>query len=129
MGKYAVTYEKDESGWWQARLHGVAGVHSDGRTVSDARARVREALALALGDAEAERSELVDEVKLPTEIRRLVARATSARARLEQVKAEAQESTVEAVRTLRATLGLSRRDIADLLGISHQRVQQLARGR
>lgn len=129
MPKYVVTYEKDEGGWWIAELRGVPGVNSDGRTVAEARGRVREALGLAVGDAAAARAELIDEVRLPAEARKLVTRATGARARLEEVQAEAQASTVEAVRALRGKLGLSVRDIADLLGISHQRVQQLARAR
>jgi predicted RNase H-like HicB family nuclease len=127
MAKYTVTYARDEAGWWIAEVQGVAGVNSDGRTVADARRRVREALALAVGDAAAEAAELVDQVRLPGETRRLVARATAARSKLDAVQAEAQQSTATAVRELRRRLGLSIRDIADLLGISHQRVQQLAR--
>jgi predicted RNase H-like HicB family nuclease len=127
MAKYAVTYERDEAGWWIAEVHGVAGVNSDGRTVADARRRVREALALAVGDLAAEAAEFVDDVKLPGEARKAVARATAARSKLDAVQAEAQESTATAVRALRKRLGLSIRDIAELLGISHQRVQQLAR--
>jgi predicted RNase H-like HicB family nuclease/DNA-binding XRE family transcriptional regulator len=126
MAKYMVTYERDEDGWWIAHVQGVAGVNSDGRTVADARRRVREALALAIGDERAEAAQLVDEVKLPGDVRRAVARATAARTRLEATQAEAQQTTAAAVRELRKRLGLSARDIADLLGISHQRVQQLA---
>jgi predicted RNase H-like HicB family nuclease/DNA-binding XRE family transcriptional regulator len=129
MSKHIVTFERDESGWWIARVHGVVGVHSDGRTLADARRRVREALSLAVGDAAAEAAELVDDVKLPVEARKVVARATAARSKLEAIQTEAQESTATAVRELRKRLGLSIRDIADLLGISHQRVQQLARAR
>jgi predicted RNase H-like HicB family nuclease len=127
--KYVVTYDRDEAGWWIAEVQGVAGVNSDGRTVADARRRVREALSLAIGDAAAKAAALVDEVKLPGETRKAVARATAARSKLEAIQAEAQESTATAVRELRKRLGLSIRDIADLLGISHQRVQQLARAR
>ena len=129
MARYVVTYERDEAGWWIAEVRGVAGVNSDGRTVADARRRVREALALAVGDAAAEAAELADEVKLPAAARKVIARATAARSKLDAVQAEAQESTATAVRELRKRLGLSVRDIADLLGISHQRVQQLARAR
>ena len=104
-------------------------MNGDGRTVADARRRVREALALAIGDAAAGAADLIDDVKLPGDARKLVARATAARSKLDAVQAEAQESTATAVRELRKRLGLSIRDIADLLGISHQRVQQLARAR
>jgi predicted RNase H-like HicB family nuclease len=127
MAKYVVNYERDEAGWWIAELQGVPGVNSDGRTVADARRRVREALSLAIGDDPAEAAELVDHVKLPVQVRKVVARATTARSKLDAIQAEAQESTATAVRELRKRLGLSIRDIADLLGISHQRVQQLAR--
>jgi predicted RNase H-like HicB family nuclease/DNA-binding XRE family transcriptional regulator len=127
MAKYTVTYERDEAGWWIAEVQGVAGVNSDGRTVADARRRVREALALAVGDQAAEAAEFVDDVKLPSEARKVVARAAAARSKLDTVQVEAQETTATAVRELRKRLGLSVRDIAELLGISHQRVQQLAR--
>jgi transposase-like protein len=49
---------------------------------------------------------------------------SQARMEAEQAGTTAQESTVSAVRQL-TDMGLSRRDAADLLGISHQRVQQL----
>jgi len=127
MVKYTVTYERDEAGWWIAEVQGVAGVNSDGRTVADARRRVREALALAVGDQAAEAAEFIDDVKLPSKARKVVARATAARSKLDAVQVEAQETTATAVRELRKRLGLSVRDIAELLGISHQRVQQLAR--
>ena len=127
MAKYTVTYERDEAGWWIAEVQGVAGVNSNGRTVADARRRVREALALAVGDPVAEAAEFVDNVRLPSEARKVVARATAARSKLDTVQVEAQETTATAVRELRKRLGLSVRDIAELLGISHQRVQQLTR--
>ena len=92
MAKYTVTYERDEAGWWIAEVQGVAGVNSDGRTVADARRRVREALALAVGDAAAEAAALVDDVSLPGEARKVVARATAARSKLDAVQAEAQEA-------------------------------------
>ena len=97
------------------------------RTVADARRRVREALALAVGAQAAEAAEFVDDVKLPSAVRKVVARATATRSKLDALQVEAQETTAKAVRELRTRLGLSVRDIAELLGISHQRVQQLAR--
>jgi predicted RNase H-like HicB family nuclease len=129
MKRYTVTYERDETGWWIAEVQGVQGVNSDGRTVADARRRVREALSLAIGDEAAETAELVDDVKLPPDVRKAVSRARAARSRLESLQDEAQKTTASAARELRRRLGLSVRDVADLLGISHQRVQQLARGK
>ena len=47
-----------------------------------------------------------------------------ARSAAERAGAKAQQQTVEAVKSL-TDLGLSRRDAAELLGLSHQRVHQL----
>ncbi|MGB8932976.1 MAG: type II toxin-antitoxin system HicB family antitoxin [Anaeromyxobacteraceae bacterium] len=125
MARYVVTYERDEGGWWIAELHGVPGVNSDGRTVADARRRVREAPSLAVGDAAAERAELVDDVKLPAAVARVVKQATSARVRAEKLQEETIRATTEAARVLTGKLGLSVRDAAALLGVSHQRIQQV----
>lgn len=125
MAKYLVTYERDEGGWWIAELRGVPGINSDGRTVADARRRVREALSLAVGDEAAERAELVDDVRLPADLKRAVRRAVVTRAKADKLQAAAQEATRTLVKELTRRYGLSVRDAADLLGVSHQRVQQL----
>ncbi len=124
MKRYTVTYERDEDGWWVASVQGVRGVHTQGRTIGDARHRVREALALEIGDRAAETAEIKDDVKLPAKGRKKVLAAVVARERAEAEKAKAQESIAEAVRVLKK-LRLSMRDAGDLIGLSHQRVQQL----
>ncbi len=93
MKRYRVVYELDESGHWIATVARVKGCHTYGRSLSEARSRVREALSLFVNDSA--RAELADEIRLPADMRRLAER-------------------------------LSRRDAAELLDISHQRVQQLA---
>ena len=45
--KYAATITRDEAGWWVATVHGIAGVHTQGRTLERMRERIREALAAA----------------------------------------------------------------------------------
>lgn len=125
MARYKVTYERDEGGWWIAELHGVPGVNSDGRTVASARRRVREALALAVGDVAAAQAELVDDVKLPPAVKKAVKEAATIRARADQLHAEAREATVSLAKELTRRYGLSVRDAARLLGVSHQRVQQV----
>jgi len=118
---YRVVYERDESGHWIATVSGVPGCHSYGRSISEARARVREALGLFV--RRADRARLEDDVRLPAEMRRHVRRFLAARERTEREKTRA----AAAVRALAGEL--SRRDAAELLGISHQRVDQIARER
>ena len=48
---YRVAYERDESGWWVATVRGVRGCHTQGRTVDEARRRIREALELFVDNA------------------------------------------------------------------------------
>ncbi len=124
---YTVRYERDETGWWVAQVKEVPAAITQGRTIAEARRRIREALALALDDdAAARRAELVDEVKLPGDARRALAQAVAARRRLAGESTRAQASTAKAVRVLLEKMHLSVRDAGELLGISHQRVQQLA---
>jgi predicted RNase H-like HicB family nuclease len=54
-----VAYERDDSGWWVASIREVRGCHSQGRTIDEARRRVREALELFVDNARS--AELVDE--------------------------------------------------------------------
>jgi len=116
--KYRVVYELDESGHWIATVPAVRGCHTYGRSLSEARSRIREALSLFVTHAPT--AHLVDEVRLPAQMKRLVLQYREARAHAEQDQKKAEA----AARRLAARL--SRRDAADLLQISHQRVQQLA---
>ena len=50
---YRVAYQRDESGWWVATVRGVRGCHTQGRTVDEARRRIREAHARPPGPLDA----------------------------------------------------------------------------
>jgi predicted RNase H-like HicB family nuclease len=119
-----VTYERDPEGWWVAAVPGIRGCHTQGRTLAQARRRIREALSLFVQDSES--AELIDAVRLPPHVRRALVRSESARARVDNQKTVAKETMNDAVRLLTQDFGLSVRDAAELLGVSHQRVQQLA---
>jgi len=120
---YRVTYELDESGHWIATVPAVKGCHSYGRSIHEARDRVREALGLFVTDAG--RARLVDDVRLPAAVRALLVRRAEARSRAEREKERASLVLALAVKRLTVDLGLSVRDAGELLDISHQRVQQL----
>jgi predicted RNase H-like HicB family nuclease len=42
--KYVVTYERDDDDRWVAEVRGLAGCHTQGRTIEQARTRIREAI-------------------------------------------------------------------------------------
>ncbi len=123
---YRVAYERDEAGWWVAEIPSVPGCQTQGRTVSQARERVREALALFVGQREATAAKLIDDVRLPPEVKRSLRRAEAVRRKAEAARAAAMDATTSTVHLLTGELGLSMRDAAELLGLSHQRVAQIA---
>jgi len=123
VSSYKVVYQRDESGSWIARVPRVPGCHTYGRTIDQARERVREALDLWVRDAA--HVSLVDEVRLPTRLRASVSRAHRARKRADAEQAKAQESAASAATRLTTEMRLSLRDAGEVLGLSRQRVQQL----
>lgn len=123
--RYTVTYERDEDGWWVATVHGIAGVHTQGRTIAEARRFARDALAAALGREKADEAELLDDVRMPPKIRVVVDKQRVERRAAEDASVKALAYARSAAKGLRKSLGLSVRDIAELLEISHQRVHQL----
>ena len=122
--RYRVIYERDESGWWVASVRGVRGCHTQGRTVDEARRRIREALDLFVGDAR--KAPIVDDVKLPIGATRAVRTYATLRRKAAEGDRRAARAARRAVRILRTgRLKMSARDAARLLGLSHQRVHQL----
>ncbi|HET7486882.1 MAG TPA: hypothetical protein VFJ85_03075 [Acidimicrobiales bacterium] len=119
---YVAVYERDaEDDAWNVQIKGLVGCQTYGRSLRQAQARIREALAVWL-DQEPGTLAIRDE--LPTSLATIAEGVAKARRTAEQAGTRAQRETSEAVRRL-TELGLSRRDAAELLGISHQRVQQL----
>jgi predicted RNase H-like HicB family nuclease len=112
-----------EDGWWIVRIQEARGVHSNGRTLEEARRRVREALSLDIGDA-AFTVEITEKITLPANARQELARQQTARRRAEEHAQEAMKTTKEAARAL-AKAGLSVRDAGSLLGLTGARVSQI----
>jgi predicted RNase H-like HicB family nuclease len=119
---YTVTYEKEGSGLWLAQVKGLAGCHTQGRTIAQARERIREALSLY--DDRAHKARLSDDVRLPGDVRRLVVAQRSARSAQEAVQEKLRALNVKTARALTGRVGLSLRDAGELLGASQETVRQ-----
>lgn len=119
---YVAVYEHDpDEDVWLVHIKGIEGCHTYGRSIRQAEGRIREALAAWL---DREVNALTITPQLPRDVALVANEAAKARYEAERAGTKAQRATAEAVKRL-TSMGLSRRDAADLLGISHQRVQQL----
>jgi predicted RNase H-like HicB family nuclease len=106
---------------WNVHIKGLAGCQTYGRSIRQAQGRIREALALWL---DVTPTQLRVRDQFPAALAAVADDVVRARGAAERAGAKAQQQTIEAVKTL-TELGLSRRDAAELLGLSHQRVHQL----
>ena len=106
--------------WWAISVPEIKGVFSQARRLDQVEGMAREAIALMLN---------VDphsfEVEVQPELPQEVTRARKARSALRKAEESAEEATVTAARALLAK-GYTVRDAGALLGISPQRVSQLA---
>ncbi len=119
---YVAVYERDpESDAWLVHIKGIAGCHTYGRSLRQAEDRIREALALWL-DRDPERLTITPQ--WPSDLEDVAVEATQARCAASEAAERATSTMTKAAKRL-DRMGLSRRDAADILGISHQRVQQL----
>lgn len=124
--KYVVTYERDEDGYWFASVRDVQGCHTQGRTIEQARERIREAIQVWFDLPKPYTGELADDVQLPAHVQALLQKVRTAKAQADTANAALSESSRRAVRTL-VEFGVSLRDAGELLGLSRQRAQQLSR--
>lgn len=120
VARHVAVYRHEQDVWLVA-VDGVPGCHTYGRTLRQAGERIREALAVWL---DSDPADLDLEHRWPPEVADLAAAVADARRAAAEASAAASAATVEAARRL-AAMGLSRRDAAEVLGVSHQRVQQL----
>ena len=126
MTRFTVSFERDETGWWVAQVKEAPAALTQGRTLTEARRRIREALVLALGSGSAARRiALVEDVRLPATALRALREVAASRTRLIQERDRLSAAIDTAISTLLGEMELSVRDAGELLGLSHQRVQQL----
>ena len=124
--EYVATYTHDDRAWIvRFREPDIA---TFGRTLSSAKRYARSALAvyLELDDLAAAGVGVIDDVRLPTSVSDEISRLADQRSKVEVMRAEVAEATRRAASDLRR-LGLSTRDVGEILGISGSRVAQIER--
>lgn len=120
---YTARLERETDGRWTVELEEEPRVHTWGKTVEQALSRMREAAALWF-ETDEDAIELVPRAVLPKATGKTIEQARRAREQARQADREATDQTRKAAAAL-ANRGWSLRDIATILGISHQRVHQL----
>jgi predicted RNase H-like HicB family nuclease len=120
---YTACLEHEHDGRWSVELAEEPRVHTWGKTIDQALTRMREAAALWF-EADEASIELVARPVLPKATGRTVEQARKARDQARNADRLAIEQTRKAAVAL-TSRGISMRDAAAILGISHQRVHQL----
>jgi predicted RNase H-like HicB family nuclease len=114
----------NSNGYWLVELIEEPRVHAYGPTLAKARAHIRDATALWF-EVAPDAFILSEDIRLPKPVQATVDRARKERAKAQAVQVAAAGATQKAARALVEEGRLSVRDAADVLGLSHQRVQQL----
>lgn len=119
---YVAVYERDsEADAWLVNIKDINGCQTYGRSLRQAENRIREALALWL---DRDPDGLTITPQWPLDLVGVAIEASQARSAASEAAQQAGAAMATAAKRL-DRMGLSRRDAADILGISHQRVQQL----
>ena len=123
VSEHRVVFQVDTDGNWLARAPQIRGCHSYGRSLSEARKNIREAIGLFVESPDT--IELIEEQQLPRTVRTAITTCHQARQQAASATESAIDVTTATARFLSKEIGLGTRDIGELLGISHQRVAQL----
>jgi predicted RNase H-like HicB family nuclease len=118
--KVVLRRDPEDSGVWVVNVAGARGAHTFGRSLAEAKRHAVEVIALWY-DVEPEEFEITWDLRLG----QLSKSVSQAKAAMAHAEADRRRRDA-AVRTL-TDAGVSYRDIAELLGLSHQRVAQISR--
>ena len=130
MNTFQVVFEHDDGGW-HASIPEVRGCRTWGRSLSEARRHIREALSTCVdvfANAEdvAAAADFTEEIRLPESPSRALAEVRAAREAHRIASEVLLVQSRSVVQTL-AAAGLSLRDAGELLGVSQEQVRTLLR--
>jgi predicted RNase H-like HicB family nuclease len=117
-------FQRDDEGYWLVELLEEPRVHTYGRTLAKAREHIVDATALWY-EVAPEELDIVEDIRLPEPVKASLELARREREHAQSAQEVAAGATRDAARALVKEGRLSVRDAADVLGLSHQRVQQL----
>jgi DNA-directed RNA polymerase specialized sigma24 family protein len=124
--RFVVQRDEEDSRYWLAHWTEDDRVHTFARSLNDVAALAQDALALWF-HVDAETIEVTLDVELPHDVKADIVELSELRGELDSVQAEVIMRQRELVHRLVEEQGLTYRDAAQLLGISHQRVAQLVK--
>ncbi len=110
--------------WWAIDVPGLLGAHTQARRLDQVEHMAREVISL-LVDVPEDSFDVRVQAELDDEWARLLRETREARTAADEASERAQRLVRKAVVTLQGA-GLSTREVGQLLGVTHQRVQQLA---
>jgi len=124
MKSVTAVFQRDDEGYWLVELVEEPRVHTYGRTLAKAREHILDATVLWF-EVAAEEVRIVEDIRLPGPVKASLELARKEREKAQAAQDAAAGATREAARALVKDGHLSVRDAAEVLGLSHQRVQQL----
>jgi DNA-directed RNA polymerase specialized sigma24 family protein len=110
--------------WWAIDVPGLLGAHTQARRLDHVEHMAREVISLLL-DIPEDSFDVRVQAELDDEWARLLRETREARSAADEASERAQRLVRTAIVTLQGA-GLSTREVGQLLGVTHQRVQQLA---
>lgn len=124
---YRVSAERNERGWWIVRVLDFRHVVTQARRASDIEEMARDVIAL-LEETPPNSFDLEIEHHVSGALDEDIAEARRLRREADELTVRSREATAQVARRMRDA-GLSVREIGALLGIAHQRAQQILAAR
>jgi hypothetical protein len=122
MAEHRVVYRRNAAGRWVATVPGRRRCRGEGRTLRQARQRLRAALAKVVDDPF--EVDFAEDVRLPPPARARLVQHWKARRRLEREGERAELASAAALDALLA-LKLNLKDVGDLLGLPPLKLARL----
>jgi len=124
---HTAVFQRDGKAMWHVALAERPQIVARGRTLAQARTRIVSAAATSL-ELDPSEIHLTEDIRLSKSLRAVVDDARKHRESAQAATETAAEATREAARRLVEDEYMTLRDAGEILGLSHQRVQQLLSG-